>query len=486
MSERLEKKRPDPAGTAQTDFRISDDGYTAALFIPEEMVPFPSAKQVHLAIEKAGINYGLDDNALARLIKEQIKGKQVVFARGKLPVEGGISKLIWHDNSAAEAQPIDVTEEFIDPDKKLYLFMNVEKGQEILSKLPAPEGEAGINVFGKTMTMPGNDLPMPEGEGTCLSKDGLFLLAGKPGVAVRAGDKIVVNDVHRIDGSIGTQTGDIKIDGSVYIEKDVCSGFRVEAIGDIFIGGSIEGAEVYSRAGSVIVRNGIFGQGKAKVLAGRKVIAGFIQDATIGAKFDVEAQRYIINSAVAAGRYINAVTNEGIVRGGTLLAEKRIDVRTAGSDGRITTDLKVGYSAPVSASRVRYQLRSDQRNNRLELAYVQKRLAFLNLLKGRMGRLTDDKEEQLAELERKERILRNQHRNHGTRDEELQKQAAELENVKPEAETIRIHDTIYAGVSVAIGSVSLDIDRERHNVIFFRVGDRLAFGPLRQALENKS
>jgi len=39
---------------------------------------------------------------------------------------------------------------------------------------------------------------------------------------------------------------------------------------------------------------------------------------------------------------------------------------------------------------------------------------------------------------------------------------------------------------VAIGDRTLEMNKERHNLIFFRAGDRLTFGPLHQALVKKT
>jgi len=246
----------------------------------------------------------------------------------------------------------------------------------------------------------------------------------------------------------------------------------------IFVGGSIENADVYSRRGSVIVRSGIVGQGQARVLAGRNVVAGFIQDATVGAKWNVHAGCYIINSAVSAGRSITVTATSGLIRGGTTFAEKRIEVNVAGSEDNIATELKVGYTAPQHISRIKYQLRQDQRHTRMELAYVQKRIAFLRLLKDRMGRLPQDKGTQLAELEEQENFLLGQRRDHEVKELDVNNRTGTRDEVKFEAETIRIHDIIHPNVSVSIGEKTYNVDKERRDLIFFRVGDELVFGPL--------
>ncbi|UCD37317.1 MAG: DUF342 domain-containing protein, partial [Fidelibacterota bacterium] len=483
MNDHLEKKEQESASASAIEIQIQEDGFAAAMFVPEGAADFPSAKQVHLAIEKAGVSYGVDDGAVEKLLHHQIRGKSVVFAKGKRPKTGGNSRLLWHDNSAAGTSPRDVTAELANPSQELYLFMRVEKGQPILSKEAAGEGTAGVNVFGESMSAHGIDVPIPQGEGTELSKDGSTLLASRAGIASISGETVSVVEVNHIKGSVDAGTGNIKHDGIVHIEKDVRAGFRVEAIGDVYIGGNIEGAEVYSRGGSVIVRNGIMGQGRARILAGRNVVAGFIQDATVGAKLNVEAERYIINSTVTAGNNILALTNEGIVRGGTLFAEKRIEVCTAGTESQVETILKVGYTPPLNLSRIRYQLRTDQMRNRRELEYVQKRITFLKLLKERLGELDGDKEGQLAELEKKEGLLLSKHREQSVREVELGGEGETPEEEKIEAETIRIHGAIHPGVSVAIGDAGMDMDKERSNVIFFRAGERLSFRPLHQAVE---
>ena len=485
MSDIPEDTGPGSAGAEPIEVQILDDGFAAALFVSEEAPAFPTLKQVHLAIERAGVQIGVDDEAVERLISDQIVGEPVIFARGKPVAKGGDAKLIWHEQSEDGAAPKDITEAIASNNHEVNLFISVEEGQQILSKLPATQGESGVNVFGEETGVAGEDIAIPGGEGTRLSKDGLTLLAEKAGVAAWSGNVILVRGVHHIEGSVESQSGPIKDEGSVYIEKDVRSGCRVEAMGDIYVGGNVENAEVYSHSGNVIVRNGIIGQGGARLLAGGNIVAGFIQDATVGAKQDVEVLRYIINSAVTAGRYITATAGEGIVRGGTLYAEKRIEVRVAGADSRIETELKVGYTPPENLTQARYELRNEKGRNRMELAYVQKRRDFLKLLKDRKTGLNDEKEAELAELEEKASLLERQRDEQRVSEKGLNQRAEDLAADPGEAETIRILETIYPEVSVTIGDAVYPNDRDRSNVIFFRSGDRLSFGPLQQTLAKK-
>ncbi len=482
MSEQPEDLKLAPENSSSVRIQIKDGGYTAVIFVPDGISDYPSLKQVHLAIESAGIKHGINDETIENLIRDRIKGKSIIFAKGDPPTEGSGPRFIWHENTGSQELERDITEEVVKADRAGHFFSRVSKGQQIVSKLPSEGGKTGTNVLGESVNIPDSDLSLAAGEGTFLSKDGLVVHADRSGVAVWAGNRVSVSDIQYFEGNVDTLNGNIKINGSVCIENDVCSGSSIDVLGDIFVGGNIENADVYSRKGSVIARSGIVGQGQARILAGRDVVAGFIQDATVGAKLDVYAGCYIINSAVSAGRDIIVTAAEGLIRGGTTFAERKIEVNVAGSEEYIETELKVGYTAPQHISRSRYQLRQDERQTRMELAYVQKRHSFLRLLKDRMGKLPKDKEEQLVELEERENILLSQRRDHEARELEIKNKADAMDGSKVVAETIRIYDIIHPNVSVSVGEKTYNVDKERRNLIFFRVGDELVFGPLSQGI----
>lgn len=482
MNEPIQERQSSESTSNPVEVRILNDGYKAGLFISKSVNPFPSVKQIYLAIENARVTYGIDDQAVDQLIKDSVKGNLVVFAKGKPPVDGGGARLIWNLGSENGVPPTDITDQLAGATVVTPLFGRVSKGQQILSKMPASEGMDGITVFGESQANTGTDVDIPQGESTYLSSDGLTLLANNRGIASWSGGLISVSDVKHINGSIDAQTGDMKVEGAIHIEKDVRAGFRVEAVGDIYIGGNIEGSDVYSRSGNVVVRNGIIGQNRARVLAGRNIVAGFIQDSTVGAKQDVEVGRYIINSAITAGRHIIALSREGIIRGGTCFAGKKIEIRVGGSDGRISTELKVGFTPPESAMRAKAELHAEQRRNRMELAYIQKRLQFLTLLKEHSGNLAEDKELQLKELQQKEKVLLNQQKIITDKESNMPEESQESTEIN-EVESIRIHDTIYPEVAIGVGNLGLINVKERTNIMFFRVGESMKMGPLHAAMK---
>ena len=484
MTEPVERSTK-PGGTVPAEVKILEDGFAASLSVFESADEFPSIKQIYLIIDNAKVAYGIDDLKVEHLIANQVRGEEVIFARGKLPVGHETAKLIWNVGTDGSDVQRDITSIIEIGRTDIRLYGRVEKDQRIVTKLPAEDGEPGINVFGKPQGGNAADIEIPTGEGIYPSQDGLTLFAADSGIASFNGSEITVMPARYIDGNVNAQTGNIKEDGAVYIAKDVQSGFRVEAVGNIFVGGNVEGADVYSRNGSVFIHNGIIGQTRARILAGENIVAGFIQDATIGAKNDVKAVRYIINSAVTAGNHIIVVSKEGIVRGGTLYAEKKIEIRIGGSDGRIPTELKVGFAPPELNLKEHRDVVDNQRKNRMELAYVQKRLTFLKLLKDHKGELTEEKEAQLKELAERSAGLLKIHMESSEREAELDETKPTDDQEIHEVESIRVHEKIFPEVTLAIGDANLLIDKERTNLMFFRSGTDLKFGPLNQVVRMK-
>lgn len=474
-----------PGNIVPAEVKILENGFAASLSVFDNSEDFPSIKQIYLVIENSKVAYGIDDIKVEHLIDKQVRGKELIFAKGKLPVGDEKAKVIWNLSTDGSEAQRDITKVIEAGRTDIQLYGRVEADQRILTKLPSEAGEEGINVFGEPQGGTADDVEIPVGEGVYLSKDGLTLFASEAGIASYTGGEITVRPAKYIDGNVNAHTGNIKEDGAVYISKDVQTGFRVEAVGDIYVGGNIEGADVYSRGGSVFVRNGIIGQTRARILAGTNIVAGFIQDATIGAKKDVKAMRYIINSAVTAGNHIIVVSKEGIVRGGTLYAEKRIEIRVGGSEGRIPTELKVGFAPPDVDLKEHRDVQDYQRKNRMELAYVQKRLAFLKLLKEHKGELSEEKETQLKELAQRLTDLLKTHQDITKREVVLDENAPSEASKTREAESIRIHDKIHPEVSLAIGDSNLLIEETRTNLMFFRSGTELKFGPLSQTVRAK-
>lgn len=157
---------------------------------------------------------------------------------------------------------------------------------------------------------------------------------------------IEVQQVTRIEGDVGYDTGNVDVQGLVEIGGSVNGGFFVRTTGDVAIAGSVEtGAEIQA-GGDIVVKQGIVGR-QTSVTAGSSVSAKFVHDARVKAGTDVLIGSYIYGAHLQAGGRVQVEglggkENAGGIIGGTTWAIKGILSRNIGSERSTNTALFVG------------------------------------------------------------------------------------------------------------------------------------------------
>ena len=344
--------------------------------------------------------------------------------------------------------------------KNIRKFEKVVKGQTLLSFIPDEKGLVRLA-----------DIEDYKGRNVVISDDNISISSEIDGYAYKSNDRIHVDDVYHVLGDVGYETGNIRFDGPVIINGDVLSGFRVEAEGDVEIGGNVGAAEVYSQSGSITVNNGIVGLGRAKLLASKNIYCGFIQDANVGARGDIEGKKYRFNSEISSGGYIIVKEDEGVVRGGSLFARSTIEANVIGSENQIHTEIQVSdHSAnPLLAE-------MDKAREELEDAInTHKRFIkqeeFLLLLKSRLKNLSPEKLIELEQLKnRKELVL--------VKQEKIEKRLAEIKAEalgKSNDEKVKIINFLYPGVKFIINGIELYSDEKYSKVSVVFTEDKIEF-----------
>jgi len=374
---------------------ISKDKLNAEITISTEGNRFPSGSEINKAIREAGVTVGIDSELLERINAEKCDVEKTVFAKGKPFKKGDESKLIWFVDLNTSLKPT-ITERGKVDFKHLKQCEPVEKGQELVSKLPPAQGISGRTVTGESIYSAGKDLPLPAGKNTMESKDGLTLYAAIDGHAFWKSGKVHIDNVYHIKGDVDFSTGNVRFDGTVVIDGDVRSGFRVEATDTIHIGGNVEAAEIYSHNGDVSIQLGIVGRGKAKVLANGSLRCGFIQDANIGVGKDVIIERYSINSNITSGANVLLQNNEALIRGGRVVADQSIEANEIGSDRNIRTEVGIIGTESDEFDSKRWNIKKDKDLLMLRYSTLIKRMEFLSLLEQRLPELSSEKKEELA------------------------------------------------------------------------------------------
>jgi len=136
----------------------------------------------------------------------------------------------------------------------------VKIGDPLAKRIPLTDGIKGYTVTGNPLDpTPGEDLQMQAGQGTTISQNNdnvlISTLVGLPRVIDNG---VEVNEIYQLK-NVDVSTGNIKFEGSVIIDGDVCEGMKVFATGDITVGGFVESSQLEA-GGDITISGGIIGR----------------------------------------------------------------------------------------------------------------------------------------------------------------------------------------------------------------------------------
>ncbi|NOZ08216.1 MAG: DUF342 domain-containing protein [FCB group bacterium] len=439
--------------------KISDDQLSVKLSLSAAGKEFPTADEVLQSLRARGISHGIDQEMLTQICKRKKTVENITIAVGTPPEiseDPAIEWLIDRDTGQKPAISNDGIANF----KKIKTFEPVTLNQPLARIASKGEGKPGKNVLGVTLPPYYFALSKMLGTNTHLSDDGMTLLSELDGYVFYTDNRINVDRVYHIKGGVNYATGNVNFDGTIIIDGDVRSGFRVEATENIFISGNVEAAEVYSYKGDIAVKHGVLGKGRAKVVAGGSLICGFLQDTTVGVNGDVIISHYAINSKIIAGSSVLLEENEGLIRGGKIKAEEKICATEIGSEQNIRTDLFVGLKSvsepPPELAALRKKL------DRLQIRYSlkSKLMAFNQILEKESGHLSPEKSRELIDLRNECAELKNDIEGLKQDETKLEKQVSADRSM----EAVVVKGTLHSGVNVSIGKLNYFVEKPMTNV----------------------
>ncbi|HCW75849.1 MAG TPA: hypothetical protein DHU63_04840 [Candidatus Marinimicrobia bacterium] len=459
-------------GMSRVKIYLGPDKMEARLSVLDSEERFPAREEIVRLLNEAGVTFGIDSNALETIVSQRQPIENRVIARGIPAPVSSETKIIWyvpHPGSRV-AEPED--NQRIDY-KMQEEFYFVKKGAELASLLPPENAVWGKNVNGEPVPPPPPSLKTLVGENIEIAPDGLSILATKDGYVLWRSGQMSVNDIYTVDGDVDFHTGNIRFNGSIQINGDVKSGFRVEATGDIHIKGSVDAATIYSSEGDIVIAHGVLGKQRAKLLAERSIFCGFIQDATVVARKDVTVQGYVINSQISAGGRVHLTGNPALIRGGEVFAEEGIEADEIGAERVIATRIGLTNSELRQAGQEHDALKEQLELSRQEAYLVEKKIDFLLLLQKRLGTLTPAKQTELESVRAKKIELAEQTTN---LENEMATQLAKAQTVGPR-KVIRVHQNLYRGVSITIGNQAADAASNLKNVNIYLKNNAIHIEP---------
>ena len=418
-------------------------------------------------LQAAGVIYGIDEAVLESLV-EAGYGSNIVCARGIPPSNGEDAYLKYHVDPDSQGRPVELEDGRVDF-KEINSFLTVEEGQLLVEKIPATQGVLGMDVFGaKISPRPGRDIRMPVGKNVVNVDDWRLYAAIDGHLNVFLDKRINVIPVIIIDGDVDYATGNIEFKGSVIVKGSVQPDFTVKAGGNVEVWGTISGGMV--EAANIIVRKGIQGMNRGVIKARERLVANFIENATVYADQDVIVNDAILNSSVFAGMRVMVEGRRGLVRGGRISAGEVIRASTVGNQSGVNTELEVSANPFLKEE----LLSLSKEIKKAEVQYEELKLSVSYIRTQGTEQLSKEKRERYQKHETDYNALTE-------RLEEMRQRVTNIEELlnalKPGR--IRISGLIYPGAKVSIGSLTKVLNQPLQFISFYALGGEIKFSSLR-------
>lgn len=217
---------------------------------------------------------------------------------------------------------------------------NVTAGQLLATVSEPVKGINGIDLMGGLVRVRApRRARIRAGENVEVDSTGLSYFATVAGRIRWQHDLLAVDRMYEIEGDVGLSTGDISHDGAVLVHGDILQGSRLEAVGDVEVMGTVEGAHVQT-GGALHVHGGITGNDHTRIVAAGGVQARFILEAHIQANGDVTVEKEVIHSTISTRGAVYVPT--GRLVGGEINALGGVDAGQIGSPASVPTTVIAG------------------------------------------------------------------------------------------------------------------------------------------------
>lgn len=304
---------------------------------------------VDIIRQKWEVVFGVDVEAINKAVASLKYYNTIPIAYGKLPENGEDGHITFLFNTKHDYVP-KITEDGSADYKNLNVFESVSEGATVAVKTPPTDGIEGNTVKGtKLAPKKGAEAKFPRIKNLHISEDGNSVIADKSGRIDYRNNRIEVTDVYKVLGDVDMSVGNIQFAGDIIISGNVISGLKIEAAGMIEVMGYVEASTLIAGK-DIILRNGMQGMDKGKLVAGGNITARFIEHSEIEAKDSITSD-YIVHCNVVAGEAITMQGKWGRILGGTVRAGKVITANTVGSPSNELTVIMLGASP---TARVRY------------------------------------------------------------------------------------------------------------------------------------
>ncbi|MCR5602275.1 MAG: FapA family protein [Lachnospiraceae bacterium] len=407
------------------------------------------------------ICYGIHDDAIDSFFKEKKYCTDYIIAEGEKPVEGCDGSIEYLFNTDPNTRPKlkeDGTVDFFN----LEMISLCKAGDVVARLIPAQYGKNGKDVYGTEI--PPREVYEPRfsyGLNLKVSDNGLELISGISGDVSLVDNKVFVSNVYHVN-DVDTSTGNIEYDGDVNVAGNVKAGFSVKASGNVDVKGVVEGAYVEA-GGDIIIARGMNGMGRGKLVAGRNVIAKFIENSTVEAVGYVHSEA-ILHSNIISKSDVVVTGKKGFITGGSIHALGDVEAKTIGSEMGVDTDIQVGADPTVKLKAAAMEQAIKENNKKL--GQIKPVLATLMMRVKKGDKLTPDQQRNLRQMSDDYKQL----------SETVAKQMDEYEDYLSKMDdtdsesVIKVSGCAYPGTRITISEVFLQLKTPAQHSRFVKEG----------------
>lgn len=443
-----------------TYVQITEDKKEAWLYLarPENKKSYSKEEVIRL-LENNGVRTGYIVSNIMAMVRKGIYERSIKVAMSTEPEEGkegyyhyefDVDSLTMKNPKIKEDGSVDYS--------SVNLLVGVAKDSKICTYHKAVEGKEGYLVDG-TVLSPKRvaDLPVLKGRGFRYDEEtGEYFSEIDGKLDFKDTYEIIISNTHHIKGDVTQLNPRIEFNGDIEIDGNVENGAIIRSTRTITISGVVEAAEIYA-GGDIVLKRGIQGSNKAKIVCNGTVYADFIEHTVVKAKKDVKANT-ILNSEISADGEIVLTGKRGTLVGGYSHGRKGITCVNLGNSVEVKTVAHVGLET-------RDYLKNQE---------VKKKDAMLReRLKAILDRMSNIMAERGIRQLKKEEILElsklNSEKKELMHDLENNKRDEEIINVIVEESRdakIRVEEHVYKGVIIAIDATRIPIMANTQYMIY--------------------
>jgi len=464
--------------------KIDDEKMTARLTLTPPYGGAPvTLLQIQLALQERGVVKGIMTNEIETALTEGYAAERII-AQGQRPVKGIDARFQSLIPQIRERKP-QIDKRGIANYRDLGQLIVVRPGDPLMCRTPPTEGKQGWDITGRAiMPQPGQDIQFASGlQGVELDPEAeldpdnnSLLLAAITGQPKLVPNGVVVEPTLALP-QVDMSTGNMSFDGTINIKGDVKDGMKIRVTGDVFVGGTVEAAEIEAD-GNIVIKGGVIGHSEhsgdpnevptfnAIIISKGSISAHFAENASMEAGIDIIIEEFSMhNHLTALNRVLVGKSGgrKGRIIGGMTSASVLVKTAVIGSSAGFITKIRAGFNPYLQAEQDRLKLEIDALEKEQE--DLKKIIAFV------LAHPEKDKNALLNKaLHTRDQIEIDCTRLHAERTHLLSEMTL-AEHVQ-----VIVEHAIHAGAEIQIGNAVWKNNEERGKGVFQLVENEVVFG----------